>query len=84
LSNDPAFVEKACDITGLYLDPPDHAALLCVDWKSQIQVLARTHPCCRWYWAPSKVLLTTTFVGRTAPVAARDVANGQVPGAATR
>ena len=37
LSNDPAFVEKVRDITALYLNPPDHALVLCVDEKSQIQ-----------------------------------------------
>ena len=44
LSNDPAFVEKVRDITGLYLNPPDHALVLCVDEKSQIQALERTQP----------------------------------------
>lgn len=42
LSNDRAFVEKVRDITGLYLNPPDDALLLCVDEKSQIQALKRT------------------------------------------
>lgn len=32
------------DIVGLYLDPPHHALLLCVDEKSQIQALSRTQP----------------------------------------
>ena len=44
LSNDPAFVEKVTDIVGLYLDPPEHALVLCVDEKSQIQALDRTQP----------------------------------------
>lgn len=44
LSNDPAFVEKVRDITGLYLDPPEHALVLCVDEKSQIQALERSQP----------------------------------------
>lgn len=35
LSNDPAFVEKVRDITGLCLNPPDKALVLCVDEKSQ-------------------------------------------------
>jgi putative transposase len=35
--NDPAFVEKVRDITGLYLNPPEHALVLCVDEKSQIR-----------------------------------------------
>ena len=32
------------DIVGLYLNPPDHAMVLCVDEKSQIQALNRTQP----------------------------------------
>jgi putative transposase len=44
LSNDPFFVEKVRDIAGLYLKPPDHALVLCVDEKSQIQALNRTQP----------------------------------------
>ena len=44
LSNDPHFVEKLVDIVGLYLDPPEHALVLCVDEKSQIQALDRTQP----------------------------------------
>ena len=32
------------DIVGLYLNPPDHALVLCVDEKSQIQALSRTQP----------------------------------------
>ena len=44
LSRDPKFVEKLTDIVGLYLNPPDNAAVLCVDEKSQIQALDRTQP----------------------------------------
>ena len=44
LSTDPFFIEKVRDITGLYLNPPDHAMVLCVDEKSQIQALDRTQP----------------------------------------
>ncbi len=44
LSTDPLFVDKVRDIVGLYLDPPDHALVLCLDEKSQIQALDRTHP----------------------------------------
>jgi transposase len=44
LSRDPAFVEKLCDVVGLYLNPPDKSLLLCVDEKSQIQALDRTQP----------------------------------------
>jgi putative transposase len=44
LSTDPFFVEKVRDIVGLYLNPPDHAVVLCVDEKSQIQALQRSQP----------------------------------------
>jgi putative transposase len=44
ISTDPFFVEKVRDIVGLYLNPPDHAIVLCVDEKSQIQALDRTQP----------------------------------------
>jgi putative transposase len=44
LSTDPFFVEKVRDIVGLYLNPPDHAIVLAVDEKSQIQALSRTQP----------------------------------------
>jgi transposase len=44
VSNDPRFVEKLIDVVGLYLDPPEHALVLCVDEKSQIQALDRTQP----------------------------------------
>lgn len=44
LSPDPLFVEKVRDVVGLYLNPPEHAVVLCVDEKSQIQALNRTQP----------------------------------------
>src|SRR6202789_3636544 len=44
LSPDPLLVEKVRDIAGLYINPPDHALVLCVDEKSQIQALDRTQP----------------------------------------
>jgi transposase len=43
-STDPRFVAKVRDIVGLYLHPPDHAIVLSVDEKSQIQALDRTQP----------------------------------------
>src|SRR5436305_6592817 len=43
-SNDPQFEEKAADIIGLYLNPPQHAAVFCVDEKSAIQALDRLDP----------------------------------------
>jgi transposase len=44
LSPDPLLIEKVRDIAGLYMNPPDHALVLCVDEKSQIQALDRTQP----------------------------------------
>ena len=44
LSNDSRFSEKLEDIVGLYLNPPEHALVLSLDEKSQIQALDRTQP----------------------------------------
>ena len=44
LSPDPLLVPKVRDIVGLYIHPPEHAVVLCVDEKSQIQALDRTSP----------------------------------------
>ena len=43
-SDDPDFEEKAADVIGLYLKPPVHAAVFCVDEKSAIQALDRLDP----------------------------------------
>lgn len=79
LSNDPAFVEKVRDITGLYLNPPDHALVLCVDEKSQIQALERTQPVLPMGFGYVEGV-THDYVrhGTTTLFAALDVANGQV------
>ena len=79
LSTDPFFIEKVRDIVGLYLNPPDHAMVLCVDEKSQIQALNRTQPilpmglgCVEGY--------THDYVrhGTTTLFAALDIATGRV------
>jgi transposase len=44
LSNDPEFEKKAADIIGLYINPPQHAAVFCVDEKTAIQALDRLDP----------------------------------------
>src|SRR5919199_319345 len=44
LSKDPKFVDKVLDVVGLYVDPPEHALVLSVDEKSQIQALDRSQP----------------------------------------
>jgi len=43
-STDPALEAKVRDVVGLYLDPPDHAIVLSIDEKTQIQALDRTQP----------------------------------------
>ena len=79
LSNDPAFVDKVRDITGLYLNPPDQALVLCVDEKSQIQALERTQPVLPMGLGYVEGI-THDYVrhGTTTLFAALDVANGQV------
>jgi len=44
LSPDPQLVDKVRDVVGLYMNPPDHAVVLAVDEKSQIQALQRAQP----------------------------------------
>lgn len=46
-SDDPRFEEKAADIIGLYMNPPQHAAIFCVDEKTAIQALDRLDPVLR-------------------------------------
>jgi transposase len=43
-SNDPDFETKAADVIGLYLQPPEHAVVLCIDEKTAIQALDRLDP----------------------------------------
>ena len=79
LSNDPFFVEKVRDIAGLYLNPPDHALVLCVDEKSQIQALNRTQPVLPMGLGYAEGV-THDYVrnGTTTLFAALDVATGTV------
>lgn len=44
VSNDPDFETKAADVIGLYINPPQHAAVFCVDEKTAIQALDRLDP----------------------------------------
>lgn len=44
MSPDPQFIVKVRDIVGLYMSPPEHAAVFCIDEKSQIQALERAQP----------------------------------------
>jgi transposase len=79
LSNDPFFIEKVRDIVGLYLNPPDHALVLCVDEKSQIQALDRTQPMLPMGLGYVEGV-THDYVrhGTTTLFAALDIANGEV------
>ena len=79
LSTDPLFVEKVRDIVGLYLNPPDHAVVLCVDEKSQIQALERTQPVLPMgFGYVDGITHDYKRHGTTTLFAALDVANGQV------
>jgi len=79
LSKDPAFSEKLEAIVGLYLSPPEHAIVLSVDEKSQVQALDRTQP-----GLPLKPGRAGTMThdykrhGTTTLFAAMEVASGKV------
>ena len=79
LSPDPFFVEKVRDIVGLYLNPPDHAVVLCVDEKTQVQALQRTQPMLPMGLGYVEGV-THDYVrhGTTTLFAALDVASGEV------
>jgi transposase len=85
LSNDPLFVEKVIDIVGLYMKPPDHAVVLCVDEKSQIQALERNQPVLPMEpGRPERRTHDYTRHGTTTLFAALDVATGKVIGSLHR
>jgi transposase len=44
VSRDKKFAEKVIDVVGLYLNPPEHALVLCADEKTSVQALDRTQP----------------------------------------
>jgi len=81
VSNDPLFADKLEAIVGLYLNPPEHALVLSVDEKSQIQARDRTQP-----GLPLKKGRCQTMTydykrnGTTTLFAALNVANGEVFG----
>ena len=85
LSTDPFFVEKVRDVVGLYLNPPDHAVVLCLDEKSQVQALNRSQPI--FPLRPGQAQrMTHDYVrhGTTSLFAALDVATGKVIGSCHR
>lgn len=81
LSPDPLLIAKVRDIVGLYLNPPDHAVVFCVDVKPQIQALDRTAPLLPLQ--PGQVERGThdyTRHGTTSLYAALNVQSGEVTG----
>lgn len=81
LSSDPLFVDKVRDIVGLYLSPPTHALVLCVDEKSQIQALDREQPVLPMMpGMPERRTPSYVRHGTTSLFAALDVATGAVIG----
>ena len=81
LSSDPDFVDKVRDVVGLYVTPPAHAIVLCVDEKSQIQALDRSQPLLPM--RPGQIARRThdyTRHGTTSLFAALDIATGHVIG----
>lgn len=85
LSPDPFLVDKVRDIVGLYVNPPEHAVVLCVDEKSQIQALDRTAPLLPMRpGQPERRTHDYARHGTTSLFAALDIRTGQVVGALHR
>ena len=81
LSPDPFLIDKVRDVVGLYVDPPEHAVVFCVDEKPQIQALERTAPLLPMQ--PGQVERRSFDYrrhGTTSLFAALDVKTGKVPG----
>jgi transposase len=79
LSTDPDFVAKVRDVVGLYVSPPEHALVLCVDEKSQIQALDRSQPMLPMRpGQPARMTHDYKRHGVTSLFAALDIATGRV------
>jgi transposase len=79
LSSDPEFISKVRDVVGLYMSPPEHALVLAVDEKSQIQALDRTAPCLPILpTTPERRTHDYVRHGTTSLFAAYDLASGSV------
>jgi len=79
LSKDPQFIEKVRDVVGLYLAPPEHALVLCVDEKSQIQAIDRSAPILPMLpGVPERRTHDYVRHGTSSLFAALDVASGKV------
>jgi transposase len=80
ISTDPQFAQKAADIVGVYLDPPENAVVICVDEKPAIQALERAQGYLR---LPNGKAITGynheyKRHGTTTLFAALDIATGQI------
>ena len=65
-SDDSQFETKAADIVGLYLNPPQHEAVFCIDEKTAIQALDRLDPVLPFSPdAPNATVLSITATGRS-------------------
>jgi hypothetical protein len=81
LSTDPDFVAKVRDVVGLYVSPPEHAIVLCVGEKSQIQALDRSQPMLPIRpGQPARRSHDYTRHGTTSLFAALDIATGKIIG----
>jgi transposase len=79
LSKDPLFIEKVKDVVGLYLNPPEHAVVLCADEKSQVQALDRSQPVLPMMpGMPEKRSHDYVRHGTTSLFAAFNIADGKV------
>ena len=79
LSADPEFIAKVRDVVGLYMSPPEHALVLAVDEKSQIQALDRTRPCLPILpTTPARMTHDYVRHGTTSLFAAYEVSGGSV------
>ena len=80
LSTDPDFVAKVRDVVGLYVSPPAHAIVLCVDEKSQIQALDSQPMLPMRPGQPARRSHDYKRHGTTSLFAALDIATGRVIG----
>jgi transposase len=85
LSTDPQFIDKVGDVVGLYLDPPEHALVLGVEEKSQVQALDRSQPVLAMLpGLPERRTHDDARNGITSLFAALDMASGKVIGSIHR
>lgn len=86
VSTDPEFTEKAADIVGLYLAPPQNAVVICVDEKPSMQALSRTTGYVTLRNGKTMRAVKSTYRrnGTQNLFAALEVATGQIHGQATK